>query len=67
MIEAADAPQTMFRAPDPWFRVWARLRRYRCDQVDYCEGALPLLLNKLCLKMINHGSRSTWGTGPSRS
>ena len=28
---------------------------------------LHLLFNKLCLKMIDHGSRSTWGPGPSRS
>ena len=28
---------------------------------------LHLLFNKLCLKMTDHGSRSTWGPGPSRS
>ncbi len=28
---------------------------------------LHLLFNKLCLKIIDHGSRSTWGPGPSRS
>ncbi len=28
---------------------------------------LHLLFNKLCLTMIDHGSRSTWGPGPSRS
>ncbi len=28
---------------------------------------LHLLFNKLCLKMIVHGSRSTWGPGSSRS
>jgi hypothetical protein len=28
---------------------------------------LHLLFNKLCLKMIVHCSRSTWGPGPSRS
>ncbi len=28
---------------------------------------LHLLFNKLCLKMIDPGSRSTWGSGPSRS
>ncbi len=27
---------------------------------------LHLLFNKLCLKMTDHGSRSTWGPGPSR-
>jgi len=53
--------------PDPWFRVRARSRRLRPGQVDYFEGALQLLFNKLCLKMIDHGSRSTWGPGPSRS
>jgi len=37
------------------------------DQVDYWEGALQLLYNKLSLKMIDHGSRSIWGPGPSRS
>jgi hypothetical protein len=52
---------------DPWFRVRAWSRRSRPDQVDYWEGGLQLLFNKLCLKMIDHGSRSTWGPGPSRS
>ena len=28
---------------------------------------LHLMFNKLCLKMTDHGSRSTWGPGPSRS
>ncbi len=51
--------------PDPWFRVKARSRRSRPDQGDYWEGVL--LFNKICLKMINHGSRSTWGPGPSGS
>jgi hypothetical protein len=46
--------------PDHWFRVKARFRRSRPDQVDYCEGVLHLLYNKICLKMIDHGSRSTW-------
>ncbi len=53
--------------PDPWFRVKARFRRSNTDQVDYCEGVLHLLYNKFCLKIIDHGSRSTWGPGPSRS
>jgi hypothetical protein len=53
--------------PDPWFRVKARCRRSRPDQVDYWEGLLHLLYNKMCLKTIDHGSRSTWGPGPSRS
>jgi hypothetical protein len=53
--------------PDPWFRVKARFRRSRPDQVDNCEGVLHLLYNKICLKIIDHGSKSTWGPGPSRS
>jgi hypothetical protein len=66
-VEAVDALQTLFRTPGPWFKVRARSRRSRPDQVDYWEGALQLLCNKLYLKMIDHGSRSTWGPGPSRS
>ena len=54
-------------SPNPWFRVKARSRRSRPDQGDYWEGVLHLLYNKICLKMIDHGSRSTWGPGPSRS
>ena len=52
---------------DPWFRVRARSRRSRPGHVDYWEGTLQLMCNKLCLKMTDHGSRSTWGPGPSRS
>ena len=52
---------------DPWFRVRARSRRSRPGQVYCWEGALQLLFNKLCLKIIDHGCRSTWGPGPSRS
>jgi hypothetical protein len=44
-----------------------RSRRSTPNQVDYWEGTLQLLFYKLCMKMIDHGSRSTWGTGPSRS
>jgi hypothetical protein len=66
-VEAVDSLQTLFRAPDRWFRVKARCRRSRPDQVDYWEGVLHLLYNKICLKMIGHGSRSTWGPGPSGS
>jgi len=44
----------------------ARSRRSRPDQVDYWVGALQLLYNKLSLKMIDHGSRSARGPGPSR-
>ena len=53
--------------PDPWFRVKARSRRSRPDQVDYWEGVLHILYIKSCRKMIDHGSRSTWGPGPSGS
>ena len=53
--------------PYPWFRVKARFRRSRPDQGDYCKGVLHILYNKICLKMIDHDSRSTWGPGPSRS
>jgi hypothetical protein len=52
---------------DPWFRVRARFRRSRPDKVYYWEGALKFWFNKLCQKMIDHDSRSTWGPGPSRS
>ncbi len=38
--------------------------RLRPDKVDYWEGALQLLFYKLCLKMIDHGSRRKWVTGP---
>ena len=66
-VAAVDSLQTLFRAPDPWFRVKARSRRSRPDQVDYWEGVLHILYIKSCLKMIDHGSRSTWGPGPSGS
>jgi len=54
-------------SPDPSIRVKAKSRRLKLDQVDYWEGALQLLFYKLCLKMIDHRSRRTWGPGPSRS
>jgi hypothetical protein len=66
-VEAEDSLQTLFRALYPWFRVKARCRRSRPDKVDYWEGVLHLLYNKICLKTIDHGSRSTWGPGPSGS
>jgi hypothetical protein len=53
--------------PHPWFRVKARSRSSRPDQVDYCKVVLQLLFNKICLKIIDHSSKSTWGPGPSRS
>jgi len=37
------------------------------DPLYNWEGALQLLFYKLCLKMIDHGSRSTWGPGLSGS
>ncbi len=58
-VEAVDFLQTLFRALDPWFRVNARSRRSRPDQVDDWEGVLHILYIKICLKMIDHGSRST--------
>jgi hypothetical protein len=67
MVEAVDSLQTLFRAPNPWFRVKARSRWSRPDQVDYWKKVLHLLYNKICLKMIDHGSKSTWGPGPSGS
>ncbi len=67
MVEAVDSLQTLFRAPDPWFRVKAMSRRSRPDQLDYWEGELHILYIKSCLKMIDHGSRSTWGPSPSGS
>jgi hypothetical protein len=66
-VEAVDFLQTLFRAPNPWFRVKARSRRSRPNQVDYWEGVLHVLYVKSCLKMIGHGSISTWGPAPSGS
>ena len=51
----------------PWFCVRAKSRKLRHDLVDLWEGTLQLYYNKLSLKMIDRGSRSTWGPGPSRS
>ncbi len=42
-------------------------RRLQPNKVDYWEGALQLLFYKLCVKMIDHSSRSTWGPVLSRS
>ncbi len=42
-VEAAEPPQSHFGPDYPWFRVGARSRRSRPDQVDYWEGALQLL------------------------
>ena len=68
MLESAEPPQPPLGPHDPQIRVKSRSRRLKPDQVDYWEGALQLLFYKLCLKMIEHGSRSTWGPGPpSRS
>jgi hypothetical protein len=52
-------PRPCLGPPDPMFGVRARSRRSRPNQVDYWECALQLLFNKLCLKMVDHGSRST--------
>jgi hypothetical protein len=37
------------------------------EPLCYWEGALQLLCNKLCLKVLDHGSISTWGPRPSTS
>jgi hypothetical protein len=67
IVEAAEPPQSFFGHHYFWFKVRARSRRSRPDQVYYWEGALQLLYKKLSLKIIDHGSRSKWGPGPSRS
>ncbi len=67
MLVAADPPWSHFRPPDPRLSVRSKARRLITDQVDYWEGALQLLFYKLCLKMIDYGSKSKWGLGPSRS
>jgi hypothetical protein len=64
MAEAAEPLQPHFGPPDTRFLVRSNARMLRIDQVDYWEGALQLLSNKLCLKMIEHGSRSTRQTVP---
>ncbi len=51
----------------PWFCVRAKYKKLSLDQVDLWEGTLQLCYNKLSLKMIDRGSRSTWGPGSSRS
>ena len=66
-VEAAEPPQSYFGPHYPWFCVRARPRKSRHDQVDFWEGTPQLYYIKLSLKMIDHGSRSTWGPGPSRS
>jgi hypothetical protein len=66
-VEAAEPPQSYFGPHYPWFCVRARSRKSRHDQVDFWEGTVQLYYNKLPPKMIDHGSRSTWGPGPSRS
>jgi hypothetical protein len=39
----------------------------KLDPVDYLEGALRFCFYKLCVKIIDFGSRSTWTPGPSVS
>jgi len=56
MVEAAEPLQPLF-AP----------QEFKPNKVDYFEGALQLLFYKLCMKMIDHSSRSTLDPGPSRS
>jgi hypothetical protein len=67
MPETADPPWSHIGHPDPRFRVRAKTMRIRPDLVNNWKGALKLLFYKLCLKMIDHSSRSTWGPGPSGS
>ncbi len=66
-FDAAEPPQSYFWAHYPWFCVRARSRKSRHNQVDFWDSTLQLYYNKLSLKMIDHGSRSTWGPGSSRS
>jgi hypothetical protein len=66
-VEAIEPPQPPFGPPDPQIRVKSKSRWLKRDQVNYWEGALQLLFYKLYLKMIDQGSRSKWGPGPSRS
>ncbi len=66
-VEAIEPPQPPFGPPYPQIRVKSKSRWLKPDQVNYWEGALQLLLYKLCLKMIDHSSRSKLGPGPSRS
>jgi hypothetical protein len=60
------ATLTPFWVPWPGLRVRSKAWRLTTDQVDFWVGALQLLFYKLCLKMIDHSSRNTWGPGPSR-
>jgi hypothetical protein len=66
-VEAAEPPQSYFWSNYPWFRVRARSKRSRPHQVDYLDGALQHLYNEHSLKIIDHGSRSPRGPGPSKS
>ncbi len=45
------------------FKLGGKSRRLKPNQVDYWEGALQSLFDKICLKMIDHSSRSTLGPG----
>ncbi len=67
IVEAIEPPQPLFEPPDPMIRVKSKSRWLKPDEVDYWEGALQCLFYKLCLNMIDHSSRSTWGPCPSRS
>jgi len=65
MVEAAEPPQSPFGPPDPQIRVVPKARRLKLDHVYYWEGELEYLYYKICLKMIDHSPRSTWGPCPS--
>ncbi len=54
-------PKNHFGPLVPQIRVKSMSRRFKPDDVDYWEGALQCLFYKLCLKMIEHSSKSTWG------
>ncbi len=57
---AAEPPHPILGPITPDF-VSRKLRR---DLVDLWEGTLQLYYNKLSLKMIDRGSRSTWDPSP---
>jgi len=67
VVEAAEPPQPNINIPDPLIRVTDKSGRLKPDKFNYQESALQLLFYKLCVKMIDHNSRSAWVPGPSRS
>jgi hypothetical protein len=66
MVDVAEPGWIPVWVPWSWVRVKGlRVRGLKPDIVDYWKDALPLLSHKLCLKMIDHLSRSTQGQQPS--